>query len=76
MVEEDYLGVVVAFDLNSLGAIAWRVHVRVHINHLPISLIPEQQTFVIVSIDSEIRRIIQSGMLCVPVEEAEISWFG
>ena len=75
MVEEDNLGVFVAFDLNSFGSITWWINTWVDIDDLSISFVSEKKALVVMSIYSEVWRLVDSGLLSVPVEEAQISMF-
>ena len=75
MIEEDDLSVVFARNFNSLGAVARRVDVRVHIYHLSVSLVSEKEAFVVVGVDPEVWRVVECWVLRIPVEKAEIRRF-
>ena len=69
MVEEHHLSIVITLDLNSFSSVTWWVLVWINIDHLSVPLVSEQKTSVRIGINSEIRGVVQSGMLGIPVEE-------
>ena len=69
MVEEHHLSIVITLDLNSFNSVTWWVLVWINIDHLSVPLVSEQKTSVRIGINSEIRGVVQSGMLGIPVEE-------
>ena len=74
VIKENDLRVVFARNFDPLGAVAGRVDVWVHVDHLPVSLVSKQHALVVVRIDSEVRRVVDRWVLRVPVEEAKIRW--
>ena len=72
MVEEDNLGVVAAFDFNSLGSITGWVFVWINVYHLTISFVSEQEASIGVGIYSEVRRVGQRSSLTLPVVVTQI----
>ena len=72
MIKENDLSVVVALDFYSLGAVTGWVDVWVHVYYFSVSFVSEQEPLIIVSIHPEIGRVIQCGVLCIPVEEAQV----
>ena len=75
MVKENNLSIFVSLDFNSFSSVTWWVLVRIDINDFSVPLVPEQKPSIRVGINSEVWRIVQSGMLGVPVEETQVSWF-
>ena len=71
VIEEHDLSVFISFDLDALRAIAGRV-VWVHIDHLSVALVAEKQTGVGISVDAEVRRIVERAILSFPVVVREI----
>ena len=69
MVEEHNLSIVITLDLNSFSSITWWVLVWINVDDLSVPLVPEQKTGIRIGINSEIRGVVQSGMLGIPVEE-------
>ena len=69
MVEEHHLSIVITLDLNSFNSVTWWVLVWINIDHLSVPLVSEQKTSVRIGINSEIRGVVQSRMLGIPVEE-------
>ena len=55
MVEEYDLCVVVALYFDALGAVARWVHIWVYVNDLPVPLVPEEESLVVMGIHTEIR---------------------
>lgn len=72
VIEEHHLCVLICFDLHSLSAITRWILVWVYIYNLPVSFISEEKTCIRVSIHSEIRGIIKSTVLSIPVVIREI----
>ena len=72
VIEEYDLSILIAFDLNSLGTVTWWILSWVDVDDFSISFVSEQQSLVRVGVDPKVRRIVQSRMLGIPVEEAEV----
>lgn len=45
VVEEDNLGVVIALNLLTSGAVSWHVHLGVHVDHFTVTLVSELNSF-------------------------------
>jgi len=58
VIEEHHLCVLFSRNLDTFGAVTWRVFVRVNVDHLTIAFVPEQQTSVGIGVNSEVRGII------------------
>ena len=69
MVEKDNLSVLITFDFHSLGSITWWILVGVHIDHLSVPLVSEDQSSVRVGVYSEVGRVVEGGVLSIPVKE-------
>ena len=75
MIKEDNLCIFITFYLNSFGSVTWWVNAWVDINDLSISFISEKKALIVMSIHSEIWRLVNSGLLSIPVEETQIGMF-
>ena len=78
MIKEDDLSVLLTLDLltRAHSVLVCSVQVRIHIDDLPISPVPEEKSRVGVGINLEVRGVVVLDLLTLPRVEAQIGHFG
>ena len=75
VVEDDYLNVFARFDVMSLRVVT-RFPFGVDVDHLPVPLVLEKKTLLMIRNDLKVRALVRGGVVGIPIEERKICWPG